>query len=482
MKQLFKIKYVISLTIIFLIQGCEKDFLERKPSTAVSDKDVFSTTESSRGVLAGIYKHMRVWNYTQRADCTGLHANHMGLDVMAGDITMEPMSWYWFDYDHWHTYEGYHRVHYYWWFFYTVINNCNNILEHIDEATGPQNEKDNIKGEALALRGYSYFFLVRLFQHTYSHAKDMPAVPIYTTPANPETEGNPRASVQAVYDRVLTDLNDALLLMGRERETKYYMNTNVINGLLARVYLTMENWQKAMEHAREARDGFPLMSSEQWSEGFNNYSNPEWIWGMHQSTDQNLGWGNPHSFLDYSRGTIGNFRINDRLVETYSANDIRGNLIVLLADGRYGNQKFREPSSLNSGHWPLMRSSEMYLIEAESLARLGSAYEEDAAEALYQVQHRADPDASISVNTGDQLIEEILLERRKELWAEGFALFDLIRNKKPLVREGDHTSNKNFPANSWEFIHQIPLNEILINDQVNREEQNPRSGIFIPAS
>lgn len=46
----------------------------------------------------------------------------------------------------------------------------------------------------------------------------------------------------------------------------------------------------------------------------------------------------------------------------------------------------------------------------------------------------------------------ILLERRKELWAEGFSLFDLLRNQKSLVREGDHQSLKNFPANSWKFI------------------------------
>ena len=50
------------------------------------------------------------------------------------------------------------------------------------------------KGQALALRGWAYFDLARLYQQTYAIAKDMPGVPIYTEPTVDGTQGKPRGT------------------------------------------------------------------------------------------------------------------------------------------------------------------------------------------------------------------------------------------------------------------------------------------------
>ncbi len=103
-----------------------------------------------------------------------------------------------------------------------------------------------------------------------------------------------------------------------------------------------------------------------------------------------------------------------------------------------------------SGDYPYIRSAEMYLIEAEAMAK--SSNEPGAQDALYEVQHRADPNAVKSTATGQALIDEIILEKRKEFWGEGVYFFDMLRNQMPLKRDITHQAALRFPANSWEFI------------------------------
>lgn len=478
-----KIIYIFMLAAVAAaLPGCSSDFLDTKSSTDLGDAQVFEDTGTARGALYGIYKMMRSWGCTPhvRMDCCGLHTNLLTFDVMATDITMRSATWYFYDYDYWHTGdETVFKTDHFWQFYYVVINNCNGILVNLSAAKGPQSEKEAIEAETRALRAFAYSHLIQLYQHTYVIANDKPGVPIYEKPATGDLENNPRASVEKVYELITSDLKRALELFpaNGSRESKYYIDRNVAAGILARVYLTMGKWADAAQMASAARSGYPLMSPQQWTEGFNNLSNPEWIWGIHQTSDQNVGWGSTFSILDYQRGDQKTFRISSQLADTYSATDVRGGLIVKQNDNLLGNGKFREPASINLGQMVLMRSSEMVLIEAEAAVRQDD--DPSARTLLFEVQSRRDASAVKSSSSGEALLEEILLERRKELWAEGFGLFDMLRNQKPLERTGDHVSLKSYPANSWNFIFQIPRAELDVNKGINDEDQNPNSGVYI---
>ena len=475
------ISLLLTVCLLTGLNSCSDSFLDTKSSTDLSDKLVFKTTASTRGVLYGIYKYMRSWGCTPyiRMDCCGLHTNLLTYDVMASDITVLQGSWYFYDYDYWHTNsETIFRTDHFWRFYYTIINNCNNILFYVNDAEGTESEKTAIEAEAKALRAFSYFNLIQLYQHNYAIAKNKPGVPLYTKPAEGNAESTPRASVEKVYELITSDLTFAVDRLPASRESKYYINRNVAEGILARVYLTMSLWGDASGMASAAREGYPLMNGTQWQAGFNDLSNPEWIWGIHQTAEQNVGWGSSFSVLDFSRGDQKNFRINNKLVEKYSATDIRGGSMIVPVGNLYGNRKFREPDALNLGQMVLMRSSEMLLIEAEAKARQNEY--PDARNLLYELQKTRDPQATKSDLSGNALIEQILLERRKELWAEGFGLFDMLRCQKPLTREGDHTSIKNYPANSWMFIFEIPRSELDVNKGITEDDQNPIDGVYQP--
>jgi hypothetical protein len=98
---------------------------------------------------------------------------------------------------------------------------------------------------------------------------------------------------------------------------------------------------------------------------------------------------------------------------------------------------------------------------------------------LFAVQSKRDLSAVASGNTGAALINEILLEKRKEFWGEGIYFLDMLRLGLPLARDPLHMFVLNIPGNSWQFIFQIPESEFLINKSLNAAtDQNPITGLI----
>lgn len=494
-------KYILIISLLFFataFNGCEKDFLETTPSTSISDEDAFKTTYGAQTALNGIYYHLRRYNGggANRRDDHGIPALNMTNDAAAGQEIVVWGGWYSYDYNLWgHTRGDIFKSSSIWRFLYSAINNANLILTNIDAAEGPSVDKDAIKGQALALRAYSYFYLIRYFQQTYIIAKDMPGVPIYLEPASAESTGNPRGTVEDVYTRIVTDFTDAIpLLDGYNRASrKTTIDKNVAQGMLAEVYLTMNRWGDAAQMANEARTGYSLMTAEEFRSGFNDIDNHEWMWGGIQTKDQNMSDYSP--FAMWANGTRAGFTfqcffLNDIFAETFDADDIRFDEQIepdWWGAGLYISYKFRDTPDL-LGAFVYMRAATMWLIEAEALAR--DDRDGDAQQILWELQDARN--AVRSTSTGDELIEDILLERRKELYGEGYSWFDLIRNQKPMYREGVHKDGKTpeagleiWPARSWRYVYQIPFNEISNNKALQdgfwpAGDQTPFSGEYVP--
>ena len=134
--------------------------------------------------------------------------------------------------------------------------------------------------------------------------------------------------------------------------------------------------------------------------------------------------------------------------------------------------KFQD-NATQSGDFVEMRSSEMYLMEAEADAQMGQL--EPAKDVLYILQKQRDPSALRSTAaTKAALIDEILVERRKELYGEiGVEYFDLKRYQRPMVRDGIQWSMITIPANDNRWRWQIPQTEMDANRSLTPADQNP---------
>ncbi len=495
-------KSIQLLSVLFLaFSSCSDEFFNTSPATQITTDEVFSSETNINAFVNGAIRFL-LENSTSQ-DNPGLPTIFLTHDVMGEDAFARDGRYGYRDsypyrdpFDH-----TTRRALFFWTLQYTSIDHANNLIANIsvDESTKPSIK--HLKGQAYALRAHNYLNLVRQYQFTYAKDPNAKAVPIYTQPTTPSTEPRPRATVQEVYDQVIGDLLEAeKLLPGFQRTVKNRPDINVVYGLLARAYLTLENWEQAKAYAAKARTGYPIMTATQFTEGFSDVGNPEWIWGHPQTQVQNLGGASYLAYLEttpYTTNASGtnlyagynSIMPDPHYIALFDDGDIRKSLFEIATQPdeaiyrHYRNRKFRNKHPNRDGHIVLMRASEQLLIEAEGKARLNDV--PGAVETLNELRRRRNlPDLSAAEFNRDGIIDEILLERRKELWGEGFRLYDILRTQTAPVRKEtsrtfvDDRGNTvalfghwitRFPngtplsPNSPYFLFPIPLNEINNN-------------------
>ncbi|MFN3380286.1 MAG: RagB/SusD family nutrient uptake outer membrane protein, partial [Runella zeae] len=464
------------------------------PTASVDAASAYATTKNAAAAINGIYRALIV-RYLDSQGHSGHPAmmiilDHMGEDVIIGTTAA---SWHVGE-TRWtaHRSETSTMARFPYQLYYRVIGNANIAIANLDNAVGTQAERDQLKGEAYALRGWAYFNLVQLYGKRYNASakpNSQLAIPLVLSPT---TEGLPRNTVEEVYTQINKDLQQAASLLKTARSFKSHINLEVTKGILARVALTQQNWADAAKYAAEARTGFALMSETQYQDGFADISNPEWMWGFDHLEDQSEFFGGYHSYIscNYNSTVIRTYPkvINSLLYDKIPSTDIRSKMWVkaptaansIVPPGGvrvpYLNQKFRlpgTPSTSAMGDVPYMRAAEMYLIEAEAKAKLGD--DAGAAKALFDLVSKRNTAYKLSTNTGAALLDEIYFNRRVELWGEGFRFLDLKRLNQPLNRNGaNHIASItvlfDVPAGDvqWEFL--IPRREIDANKAI---VQNP---------
>lgn len=485
MKTNIKIKAALSAALIFslLFSGCKKDFLQKDPTSRIAPTTVFATTKNAYAAINGMHRMLYSQWYSNQA-AGGQSGNMMYMEVLGEDLVMTAAANGWYNSEYkWlsHRNATSSILTFNYGFYYALIGNANEIINNIDAAVGPQEDKNFLKAQALSYRAWSYFQMVQLFGKRYVKGADNSSMGMSLILQ--KTEGGvPRNTVEEVYVQVNKDLDEAISLFGNsvQRPDISHLNINVAKGIKARVALTQQNYEVAAQMAGEARAGFKLMEGDQYLTSFVDFSNPEWIWGIQHRDDQPTFF---YSFYAYignfsSTNTRGNPKaINSLLYNKISTTDIRKKLwdptatepdFPVASGGTrrpYMTRKFTLPNPANSnGDLMFMRAAEMYLIEAEALARI-TGREDGARKALYDMVITRDPSYTLSTNSGAALINEILTHRRVELWGEGFRFYDLKRLNMALDRNGaNHNTTLavtfDVPAGDkqWEFL--IPQGEI----------------------
>jgi len=495
MKKIFSKLFILAA---FLSMSCTEDFLDQIPTDAVSEDLVFTSTTNAWAAINGIHRAMYIRYDSQGQPGEG--GVMMYREVLADDVvlTSQGNGWHvansrWLT----HINENAGDVRFVWRFYYKIIANANMIIANIDDAVGPAQDRNEIKGQAYAYRAWAHFNLVQIFAQRYEPggANSQLGVPIVLEPI---TEGGARNTVAEVYAQVNADLDMALSLLTERRNAKSHFNQSVLHGVKARVALTQGNYQAAAQEANQARQEFPLMSVAQLYDGFNNVDNPEWIWGSRQIDDQQTFFASFFAYMSVNfNSTVIRTNpkaINSALYNQISDTDARKvfwdpnagdpalrdpfiNEMTLsnFSKFNYMNRKFIAQGNASSvGDVPYMRAAEMYLVEAEALARAGQ--DGAAQDVLFELVSARDAGYIKSSNTGQALIDEIMIQRRIELWGEGFRWYDLKRLNMPLDRTGaNHVAsviNNKFtePAGSNDWVWRIPIAELNANPEM---VQNP---------
>ncbi len=462
-------KYILSTLVIVSLgfSSCKKEFLDTFPTTAVSTEDALKNMPNAIAALNGIHRIMYVQYDAQGQSGEGacnLFRDYMGEDLVypLANGSTGHITWY-----QWQAHRNVNSsdMRFVYRYYYRIISNANVLINGIDGVPGSTADKNMVKGQCLAYRAWAHFQLVQLWGIRYDKTtvpNSQPGVPLMLQnfPLNTPVA---RSTVEEVYTQVNKDLDAAeTLLAGYSRigsAAKSNLNTNVVQAIKARVALAQQDWDKAATNAIAARSGFPLMSNTDYTSGFNTVGVNEWIWGSRQIDDHNT------FFFSYFAYISCNFNstvirtqpkaMNQNLWTAIPTTDIRksvfdGNIGAANttpvppggAKVRYQNKKFLAKSdALSVGDVPYIRSGEMFLIEAEARARQGGQEiaARTALNALRTNRHIVTVPATIfvpSTSTGQALIDEIMFNRRIELWGEGHRFTDLKRTNQPMSRAG----------------------------------------------
>lgn len=451
-------KYIYPyIAFLLLLAGCSGDFLDKEPTDSVSSDEV-SVPGNAERLFNGAWYNL--FEYGTTYANIGYRALQCQDDMMADDVVSRPA--YGFN----SSYQfndiaipNNSRTSFAWYLIYKTIDNCNTAIA-ID---GDSEEFLQAKGQALALRAFCYLHLAQHYQFTYLKDPAAPCVPIYTEPTTSETVPKAKSTVAQVYQRVFDDLNLAQSYLKNYTRKgdgqKFKPNTNVVNGLLARAYLLTGQWEEAAKAATAARQGYSLMTTTAEYEGFNNVSNKEWIWGHPQTLAQSDASYNFY-YLDATYvGAYSSFMADPHFRDTFSEGDIRLGLFQWMREGYLGYKKFHMRAD-DTADIVLMRASEMLLIEAEALAREG--FPEKAVIPLNELRHaRGLGDYDLTGKSQEDVVNEILMERRRELWGEGFSITDILRTQQSVKRVALSVEEQAQQVDAWQegggFAKRTPL-------------------------
>lgn len=492
-----KVAKYLSMGLLALTLGsCGSDYLDTEYTRYLDSETAGKVAGNQPDVfLNGIWS----WQveYSTAHDYFGLMSVLLSKDMMSEDISVSAFHWFCYDYDFDNREFNYRRTSKDWLLFYTDISKANDIIGSFPEGASTPGEKA-LLGQALAIRGMSYTYLPQIYQ-TYMNQdgsinRSAPGVPLILTQADgyslDELDAlKGRNTVGDVLDQAGKDLEAAVEnLSGAKyaRPSKNYIDLSVAQGLLARYYLLTQQWDKAASAANAARQDYKQRGNAELHDGFMNVDAGDVMWGFNHTAETQTTYASYFSHIsNLAPGYAGmNYcakLIDARLYSQIADDDYRKTLFngpqgdatqpSAGAQLPYANLKFG-----SDGNWTMdyiyMRAAEMVLIEAEALARQGQNAQ--AASVLGELMKNRQP----SWNKASVTVNDILLQRRIELWGEGFAYFDLKRNNLGIDRNYEGSNHlagylHTIPAFDVRWTYQIPQSEMQENSHIQDSEQNP---------
>jgi hypothetical protein len=468
MKNIKKITLIAGIISASLMGSCKKEFLELEPYTQIPGSEAASTVANMTSALNGAYYGLINTNLYGRTlpvfgDLLGdnvfvsvansgryLNEQNYSITVNDGDVS-----------GIWNT-------------SYNDILRANNVISSTITGDGV----DQMRGEAYALRALNYFNLVRLFAKPYTDDPAALGVPLVLAfDPNPPSDWvlPARNTVGEVYAQILSDLDNAYTLMSTYRGSSYF-SKYAARALQAKVNLYKGDYQSAYDQANDVivNGGFTLVSAAGLPAYFAAQDpasgKVETLFQVASDPVNNNSYDELVAIYQQD-GTYGDLLTTKSLYDLYSAEDVRKELIV---EGVRNKTAGEDPAYLvmkysnengNYGVKKVLRLSDVYLMRAEAAARLGKP---DALTTLNALMAQRDP-SLVYASTGQQLLNDIITERRKELAFEGDRFFDLNRLKLPIQRTVEYPTGP-IPYGSNKRVLPIPQNELNVNPNI---VQNP---------
>lgn len=348
---------------------------------------------------------------------------------------------------------------------YLAVSYANVVLESLERIKDKNTYlSDQLKGEALFIRGWMFFNLAQVYcvPYTINHSQDNLGLVLRLDSDSEISIG--RSTLEETYRRIFEDLNTALELLPEKAEYITRPSKQACLAALARVYLTIDDY----ENAERMVD---LLLNKNQNLLDYNIVNRDALYPFSLDINSEL--------LYYARcGSTGHFVANDEtyidpeLYSMYDENDLRTELYY--EKGANG-MKFRGFYHGNLADYSaVLAMDEIYLIKAECLARRGEMVEGlRYLNVLREKRFEKGSFQPLVVSDKDVLLKIVLEERRRQLVCRGIRWLDLRRlNRDPRfaktlerrIYDGEKEIIYTLEPNDLRYTHLIPVDAMDVGD------------------
>ena len=488
------IKGFLLLIVSSLIFSSCDDFLTTDPESQYSEEGAYKTQADFEYAITGVYAKQQelyggisdwFWVMNERSDdiryFSNMQYHHYGVFTDGDD-------------------EAYART--FWADFWTIISRSNFILDRIDVKTFNDSEaKNNIKGEALALRAWAYYSLAWQYG-------GMPLIDNSKLSID-EVKKIARSTQKETFDFAEKDFLAAIDLLPTEwtgdnsgRVTKY-----AAMGVLSRMYMFMGEYSKAKPYLASIVNSGLYQMAPKYEDCFNDKydNNPSYdrLWyvqftggelGEGQSLSGRLLYGDGGGLLPYAANNEAS-QVSQDMVAAYEEGDLRKDQSIVTGLARSGVvddvyyyvRKFAAYTYVpkSESDWanniPIIRYTDVIMMLSEVLNEEGYVADGEAFQLLNKVRTRAGLPLLTSAEVVDQTAfrNAIIKERQVEFAFEGLRWYDLIRfgiaesvmNKH--FAEVDEGSGSFSMDGEYRKLFAIPFDEITRYNDESIMWQNP---------
>lgn len=452
---------IIALVMLLPAAGCNKFFDVEIDRALVPIDKAFGDNSSAISTMAGVYRTI--------VDGALLGGGDMGITNLTG-MTSDELSNI-LGIEEYRLFEENNipvdsrMVSGQWNNGYAIIYQVNDIIEELKTADGvDMTVKQQLTGESLFIRAFTYFYLINLYG-------DVPLVLNTDYRKNSQVS---RTAVETVYGQIVSDLEEAYRLLNEAYNAPDRVRPNklAVAALLARVHLYRGNWQQAVDYADELISHPYYEINQELGEVFKKQS-VETIWELASNKDHNTIEG--ETFIIEYDASSHHVQLTASLLASFENNDDRKSTWIgtfINADSsaiynfpyKYKSRYYTPPAE----NYIVLRLTEQFLIRAEANTRLNNF--DAAADDLDAIRFRAGlPSVRtiVPVLTEETLMAAIIRERRSEFFAEwGHRWFDLKR-----WNLADATLGFKPDWSADDVLFPLPLNELRANPKLG--EQNP---------
>lgn len=470
-------KYIyLFISLMFIGISCSDEF-NQMPSYSLpaeqSIKDMATLNTAINGAYAALVNR---WGL---AGDVALYADAKGGDVQMIDKSsnhFQPLVIYQTDKNSGVSIGAYKRFSY-------LLARVNSILENLENISDKDAQKEvynDYVGQLYALRALGHFEMARLFAQIPSIASDVNAESsgiVLNDKLYPFNTKFKRSTLKQTYDFIIADLNKSMELLSKDKkEASGKINYWAAEALLSRVYLYTNDNDNALKHAANviANSPYKLYTINDFLTVWNKTGTSESLFEVMTTDKRNA-----------QRNSLGYYTNPDGYPEcaasdgfitwlTAQSDDIRSQSIREKADekgkkkGFYtikyeGQEGVGAPLYVNN--FKVIRLAEVYLIAAEAKLRGGNAA--DAKEAVWYYnelrKNRVENYTEVTAVTLDNILDE----RRMELFCENHRMYDMVRFRKDITTS---TFSDPLKYDDYRLLTAIPERERNISKEL---KQNP---------